>query len=93
MAVNAILKLQSALARSPLLAAQRGSAAAAVNRERKNLSTNAHYEDAPQEPYRQVFISQSSDVFTNLALEDWLYRHHNFNKKVRSHKFRFLIRS
>ena len=93
MAVNAILKLQSALARSPLLAAQRGSAAAAVNRERKNLSTNAHYEDAPQEPYRQVFISQSSDVFTNLALEDWLYRHHNFNKKVRNRKFRFLIRS
>ena len=30
---------------------------------------------------RQVFISQSNDVFTNLALEDWLYRHHDFAHK------------
>lgn len=35
-----------------------------------------------REPVRQVFISQSSDVFTNLALEDWLYRNHDFEHKV-----------
>ena len=35
------------------------------------------------DPVRQVFISQSNDVFTNLALEDWLYRHHDFAHKVR----------
>ena len=29
----------------------------------------------------QVWISQSSDVFSNLALEDWLYRHHDFEHK------------
>ncbi|XP_076674957.1 lipoyltransferase 1 isoform X3 [Andrena cerasifolii] len=27
---------------------------------------------------KSVFISQSTNVFTNLALEDWLYRHYNF---------------
>ena len=32
------------------------------------------------EPEKSVFISQSSDVFTNLALEDWLYRNFDFNK-------------
>ncbi|KAB0800546.1 hypothetical protein PPYR_06286 [Photinus pyralis] len=28
---------------------------------------------------KSVFISQSTDVFTNLALEDWLYRNFDFN--------------
>ncbi|CAK9823180.1 Lipoyltransferase 1, mitochondrial [Anthophora retusa] len=27
---------------------------------------------------KSVFISQSTDVFTNLALEDWFYRNYNF---------------
>uniref|UniRef100_A0A1B0GKE1 BPL/LPL catalytic domain-containing protein n=1 Tax=Lutzomyia longipalpis TaxID=7200 RepID=A0A1B0GKE1_LUTLO len=27
---------------------------------------------------KSVFISQSSDIFTNLALEDWIYRNFNF---------------
>uniref|UniRef100_A0A1A9WHX1 BPL/LPL catalytic domain-containing protein n=1 Tax=Glossina brevipalpis TaxID=37001 RepID=A0A1A9WHX1_9MUSC len=27
---------------------------------------------------KSVFISQSYDIFTNLALEDWLYRHFDF---------------
>ena len=35
-----------------------------------------------RDPVRQVFISQSNDVFTNLALEDWLYKNHDFNHKV-----------
>ena len=35
-----------------------------------------------RDPVRQVFISQSNDVFTNLALEDWLYRNHDFDHKV-----------
>lgn len=28
---------------------------------------------------KSVFISQSNDIFQNLALEDWLYRNFNFN--------------
>uniref|UniRef100_A0A1B0FHZ4 BPL/LPL catalytic domain-containing protein n=2 Tax=Glossina morsitans morsitans TaxID=37546 RepID=A0A1B0FHZ4_GLOMM len=28
---------------------------------------------------KSVFISQSYDIFTNLALEDWLYRHFDFS--------------
>lgn len=27
---------------------------------------------------KSVFISQSNDIFTNLALEDWFYRHFDF---------------
>ena len=29
---------------------------------------------------RSVYFSQSNDVFTNLALEDWFYRNKNFEK-------------
>lgn len=29
---------------------------------------------------KSVFISQSYDVFANLALEDWLYRHFDFSR-------------
>ena len=39
-----------------------------------------------KDPIRQVFISQSTDVFSNLALEDWLYRNHDFDHKVDKHK-------
>lgn len=28
---------------------------------------------------KSVFVSQSTDVFTNLAWEDWLYRNYNFS--------------
>lgn len=48
----------------------------------KPMSTKTHPEStALRDPVRQVFISQSSDVFTNLALEDWLYRNHDFDHK------------
>ncbi|XP_018328278.1 lipoyltransferase 1, mitochondrial-like [Agrilus planipennis] len=30
---------------------------------------------------KSVYISESNDVFTNLAMEDWLYRHTNFEKR------------
>ena len=29
---------------------------------------------------KSVFISQSSDVYTNLALEDWMYKNFDFSK-------------
>lgn len=47
------------------------------------LSTRAHPESNTtlKDPVRQVFISQSNDVFTNLALEDWLYKNHDFDHK------------
>jgi len=34
-----------------------------------------------RDPVRQVYISQSNDVFTNLALEDWLYKNFDFDHK------------
>ena len=48
-----------------------------------NNSSDCETTAAFRDPVRQVFISQSTDVFTNLALEDWLYRHHDFDHKVR----------
>lgn len=53
----------------------------------RNVSTRSRKskfdpeDTALRDPVRQVFISQSNDVFTNLALEDWLYRHHDFAHK------------
>jgi len=50
----------------------------------KLLSTRAANIDSNtmlKDPVRQVFISQSNDVFTNLALEDWLYKNHDFDHK------------
>jgi lipoyltransferase 1 len=49
----------------------------------KLLSTRANPDSNTmlKDPVRQVFISQSNDVFTNLALEDWLYKNHDFDHK------------
>jgi hypothetical protein len=47
---------------------------------KKSQGPNTVYRD----PVRQVFISQSNDVFTNLALEDWLYKNHDFDHKVKA---------
>jgi len=49
----------------------------------KLLSTRANpvSDTILKDPVRQVFISQSNDVFTNLALEDWLYKNHDFDHK------------
>jgi len=44
---------------------------------KKSQGQNTVYRD----PVRQVFISQSNDVFENLALEDWLYKNHDFDHK------------
>lgn len=38
-------------------------------------------EDPAKAPKRTVFISQSSDVFANLALEDWLYKNWSFERR------------
>lgn len=37
--------------------------------EKKNVERNIK---------KSVFISQSNDIFTNLALEDWIYKNYNF---------------
>ena len=50
-----------------------------------NKSSGKTKKEVPEpfrDPIRQVFISQSTDVFSNLALEDWIYRNHDFDHKV-----------
>lgn len=44
------------------------------------LSTKLGASPAQDEPEKSVFISQSADIHTNLALEDWLYKNFNFDK-------------
>ena len=69
---------------APLSLLPRLSGFGLLRQARLPLSTKAsnNVPDAGvMEPVRQVFISQSSDVFSNLALEDWLYRHHDFEHK------------
>ena len=56
------------------------SASTGINRDYNPNKPSTVYRD----PVRQVFISQSNDVFTNLALEDWLYKNHDFDHKVRN---------
>ena len=34
-----------------------------------------------ENPGRVVFISQSTNIYENLALEDWLYKNWDFNKR------------
>lgn len=37
--------------------------------------------DIPDDEIKKsVFVSQSRDIFTNLALEDWIYRNFDFSK-------------
>lgn len=43
------------------------------------LSTS--FSNTTKEPGRVVFISQANDVYSNLALEDWLYRNWDFSKR------------
>lgn len=47
---------------------------AVVRRHLSNISNTGKEANVK----KSVFISQSNDIFTNLALEDWLYRHFNF---------------
>lgn len=49
----------------------------------KSGSGSAGTEDpktAPPPIKKSVFISQSHDIFTNLALEDWIYRKYDFSQ-------------
>lgn len=46
------------------------------NKTQSNKSTLA--DNGQKEIKKSVFISQSYDVFTNLALEDWIYRNYDF---------------
>ena len=69
---------------APLSLLPRLSGLGVLRQARLSLSTKASSnvpEAGVMEPVRQVFVSQSTDVFANLALEDWLYRHHDFEHK------------
>lgn len=45
----------------------------------KSMNRSQVVKNVPDSEIRKsVFISQSNDIFTNLALEDWFYRHFDF---------------
>ncbi|XP_033229345.1 lipoyltransferase 1, mitochondrial [Belonocnema kinseyi] len=44
----------------------------------RQVSTQSEVNEVPEEEIKKsVFISQSTDIHTNLALEDWFYRNHD----------------
>ncbi|KAJ9587712.1 hypothetical protein L9F63_018863, partial [Diploptera punctata] len=43
-----------------------------------STTSNQRLDGAESPVAKSVFISQSNDIFTNLALEDWLYKNFNF---------------
>ncbi|XP_071534853.1 lipoyl amidotransferase LIPT1, mitochondrial [Panulirus ornatus] len=45
------------------------------------LSKNLKSKKSKTPPKRVVFISQSTDIFSNLAFEDWLYKNWSFEKR------------
>lgn len=51
----------------------------AANYSSKNSDSKVPVKEIPDsEIKKSVFISQSNDIFTNLALEDWIYRNFDF---------------
>ena len=48
-----------------------------ISTEKKMKSVITKNED---EILKSVFVSQSNNIFTNLAIEDWLYRNTDFNR-------------
>lgn len=72
----------------PAIAARFVSSTSSSNNSSNNINTSNRpikksgtTSTKLRDPVRQVYISQSTDVFTNLALEDWLYRKHDFDHK------------
>ena len=56
-----------------------GRSIANKNYSTNNSSSSSSSSSKENEPIRKsVFISQSYDVFTNLALEDWIYKNYDF---------------
>lgn len=46
----------------------------------KNSENDFTLSDKEKNITKSVFISQSNDIFTNLALEDWIYKNNDFDK-------------
>lgn len=63
----------------PLLASINGLATTAAPTG-DGTSTDSGPPQATSLIKKSVFISQSHDVFTNLALEDWIYKNYDFQK-------------
>lgn len=56
-----------------------GSLNRAVVSKNFSASTTGNKDNSSSEVKKSVFISQSYDVFSNLALEDWIYKNYDFN--------------
>lgn len=57
-----------------------GNSSATTTRKTNKSTANNNNGITDSEIKKSVFISQSYDIFTNLALEDWLYRHFDFSR-------------
>lgn len=54
---------------------------ASSNTQSNRKKRSQPIKDIPDDEIKKsVFVSQSHDIFTNLALEDWLYRNFDFSR-------------
>lgn len=75
---GAILTLSKVSSTARLVSTQGGNNGSTTNNSNQSSSSN---QIAPTTTAikKSVFISQSYDVFTNLALEDWIFKNYDLN--------------
>lgn len=78
---GSILKISTVTKFSKIAAAFTGSTKVfALNFSTEKPVKNVSLTKNENEIVKSVFISQSNDIFTNLAIEDWIYKNTDFNK-------------
>jgi lipoyltransferase 1 len=81
MALNLVQGSISKLRRIAIIGVTRNNPLVVSSMKAVNYSASTRQcseEAADSEIVKSVFISQSNDIFTNLALEDWLYKNFDF---------------
>lgn len=61
-----------------MIVVKRGAQCGKVNQACRFSSFSGKQDNGNDSIKKSVFISQSTDVFTNLALEDWFYKNYKF---------------
>lgn len=78
--VNLLLKLNNCRV-SPTKFEKSVSASRFVSNMPISNTKNRECSRNENEIIKSVYISQSNDIFTNLALENWMYKHFDFSKQ------------
>lgn len=77
---RAVLKISATRSNVLLISSNHGKISAVANFSSQKSEVNAPSNNNEGQITKSVFISQSNDIFTNLAIEDWLYKNNDFNQ-------------